>query len=122
MTRCTSYAKVMALLKGGLVLFFIVSNLHSKAQSEKAGQPSAKHHVYNVSVDGNDANDGSLSKPLRSIMAAANKAMPGDVITVHQGIYREQITPPRGGNSNDERIIYQAAKGEKVVIKGSEII
>jgi alpha-N-arabinofuranosidase len=112
----------MALLKGGLVLFFIVSNLHSKAQSEKAGQPSAKHHVYNVSVDGNDANDGSLSKPLRSIMAAANKAMPGDVITVHQGIYREQITPPRGGNSNDERIIYQAAKGEKVVIKGSEII
>jgi alpha-N-arabinofuranosidase len=55
-------------------------------------------------------------------MAAAGVAMPGDIITVHAGTYREQITPPRGGNSDEERIVYQAAKGEKVLIKGSEII
>jgi alpha-L-arabinofuranosidase len=63
-----------------------------------------------------------LAKPFKTIMAAANVAMPGDVITVHAGVYREQITPPRGGNSELERIVYQAAKGEKVEIKGSEII
>lgn len=48
--------------------------------------------------------------------------MPGDVITVHAGVYREQIAPPRGGNSDSERIVYEAAPGEKVEIKGSEII
>src|SRR6185312_12456439 len=52
----------------------------------------------------------------------ANVAMPGDVITVHAGIYREQINPPRGGDADNKRITYQAAKGEKVAIKGSEVI
>src|ERR1700741_1216959 len=67
---------------------------------------------YHVSVNGNDANDGSQSKPFKTISAAANVAMPGDVITVHAGVYREQVTPLRGGNSEQERIVYQAAKGE----------
>jgi alpha-N-arabinofuranosidase len=77
---------------------------------------------YHVAVNGSDTNDGSLAKPFKTIMAAANVAMPGDVITVHAGIYREQITPPRGGDSDSKRITYQAAKGEKVAIKGSEVI
>jgi alpha-L-arabinofuranosidase len=77
---------------------------------------------YHVAVTGNDSNDGTLLKPLKTISAAAKIAMPGDVITVHSGIYREQITPPRGGNSEKERIVYQAAPDERVEIKGSEII
>ncbi|KFC60261.1 hypothetical protein FEM08_09620 [Flavobacterium gilvum] len=55
-------------------------------------------------------------------MAAANKAMPGDIITVHGGTYRERVTPPRGGESNTKRIVYRAASGEKVIITGSEIV
>lgn len=78
---------------------------------------------YHVSIaKGNDINKGTKEKPLKSIMAAANKAMPGDVITVHAGVYREQITPPRGGTSDKKRITYQAAPGEKVVITGSESV
>lgn len=46
--------------------------------------------------------------------------MPGDVITVHAGIYREWVNPPRGGESDAKRITYQSAKGEKVIITGSE--
>ena len=38
---------------------------------------------------------------------------PGDIITVHEGIYREQIIPIRGGESDTKRIIYQAATGAK---------
>jgi alpha-N-arabinofuranosidase len=41
---------------------------------------------------------------------------------VHKGVYRERINPPRGGISDDKRIVYQAAAGEKVIIKGSEVI
>ena len=77
---------------------------------------------YHVSVNGIDNNDGSTSKPFRTISAAAQVAQPGDVITVHEGNYRERVTPPRGGVSDSKRIIYQAAKGEKVVIKGSEVV
>lgn len=83
---------------------------------------NGQHKEYNVSVYGNDSADGSARHPFRTIMAAANVAMPGDVITVHAGTYREEITPPRGGNSDRERIVYRAAKGERVIIKGSEII
>jgi hypothetical protein len=79
-------------------------------------------HVFHVSVMGNDNNSGSKSRPLRTISAAARLAQPGDIITVHQGVYRERIDPPRGGISDTRRIIYQAAQGEKVEIKGSEII
>jgi len=92
------------------------------AQTNIAVKQYSHSKEYHVSVNGNDENDGSLAKPFKTISAAANVAMPGDVITVHAGVYREQITPPRGGNSEQERIVYQAAKGEKVEIKGSEVI
>ncbi len=75
-----------------------------------------------VAVTGNDANGGASSAPLKTISAAAKLAQPGDVITVHEGTYRERVTPPRGGDSDSSRIVYQAAPGEKVVIKGSEVI
>jgi len=76
--------------------------------------------AYHVSVKGNDANDGSKSRPFKTISAAARIAQPGEVITVHEGVYRERVTPPRGGESDKKRITYQAAPGEKVVITGSE--
>lgn len=59
---------------------------------------------------------------MRTITAAARLAQPGDVITVHEGTYRERVTPPRGGSSERRRITYRAAPGETVVIKGSEVI
>lgn len=77
---------------------------------------------YHVSLVGNDSWEGSLTAPLRTISAAADKAQPGDVITVHEGTYRERINPPCGGESDARRIVYQAAVGEKVEIKGSEIM
>ncbi len=75
---------------------------------------------YHVRTDGNDGNEGSREAPLRTIQAAANRAVPGDVITVHGGVYRERVNPPRGGESDARRIVYQAAPGERVAIKGSE--
>ena len=84
--------------------------------------PIASAMEYHVSVIGNDQNDGSPSKPFRTITSAAQIAQPGDVITVHEGTYREKIIPPRGGDSDARRIVYQAAPGEKVSIKGSEEI
>ena len=77
---------------------------------------------FHISVNGSDTNDGSASKPFKTISAAAQAAQPGDGITVHEGIYRERVTPPRGGESDAKRIVYQAASGEKVEIRGSEVV
>jgi len=75
-----------------------------------------------VSPLGNDSFDGSSSSPLLTISAAAALAEPGDLVTVHAGTYRERIDPPRGGTGDDRRIVYRAAPGDEVVVKGSEVV
>ncbi|GAB3346936.1 hypothetical protein GCM10027566_00410 [Arachidicoccus ginsenosidivorans] len=100
----------------------IILTLSLVATLPVRSQNSSLPKHYFVAKTGSDQADGSKAHPFKTISAAASKAMPGDDITVHAGVYREQITPPRGGNSATERIVYQAAKGEKVVIKGSEKI
>jgi alpha-N-arabinofuranosidase len=77
---------------------------------------------FHVAVNGKDSNPGTQEAPLRTIQRAADLAQPGDVITVHEGVYRERVNPPRGGQSDALRIVYQAAPGEKVEIKGSEVV
>ena len=77
---------------------------------------------YHVRLTGNDAKDGSVSNPFKTISHAARIAKAGDVVTVHEGTYREYVIPENGGSDENHRIVYQAAKGEKVTIKGSEII
>ena len=77
---------------------------------------------FHVAPNGNDANPGTPAAALRTIQRAAELAQPGDVITVHAGVYRERVNPPRGGLSDAKRIVYQAAPGEKVEIKGSEVV
>ena len=83
---------------------------------------AAEANQYHVSVKGDDTDAGTAAEPFRTISRAAGVAEAGDVITVHEGTYRERINPPRGGTSAQNRIVYQAAAGERVVIKGSEVI
>ncbi len=83
---------------------------------------AAQATEFHVATKGNDANSGSKKAPFHTIQRAADAAQPGDTITVHAGVYRERINPPRGGRSDKKRITYQAAPGEEVVITGSEIV
>ncbi len=77
---------------------------------------------YHVAKTGDDSNNGTSESPFLTIQAAADVAEAGDVITIHKGVYRESISPPRGSDSKSNPIVYQAAAGEKVEIKGSEVI
>jgi hypothetical protein len=76
--------------------------------------------VYHVTTTGSDSGDGSETTPFRTINRAAALARPGDTVLVHEGEYREWVAPARGGLSDQRRITYEAAAGERVVIKGSE--
>ncbi len=79
------------------------------------------NHIH-VAKSGNDNNVGSIQSPLLTIQAAAERATPGDTVLVHEGIYRERVSPVRGGTGPDRRIVYEAAQGETVVISGGEVI
>ena len=77
---------------------------------------------YHVAVTGCDSNSGPKDQPFRTISRAASLAMPGDRVIVHEGEYREWVKPAQGGTGSVSRITYEAAEGERVVIKGSERI
>ena len=77
---------------------------------------------YHVSIQGSDLREGSINNPFRTISKAASVAVAGDTVIVHAGVYREWVKPENAGESDSKRIIYKAADGENVVIKGSEHI
>ena len=105
---------------GDITEFFLNGDNAPERRSNYRFQ--AGNTEYHVSINGKDTNEGSELNPFRTISNAAQKAQPGDVITVHAGTYRERVNPPRGGTSDSRRITYQAAPGEKVEIKGSEVV
>jgi len=75
-----------------------------------------------VSRLGSDSVGGDAGHPYLTIGKAATEAEAGDVVMVHAGTYREWVRPARGGTGEDRRIVYRAALGEEVIIKGSERI
>ena len=77
--------------------------------------------IYHISVNGCDYCTGGERDPFRTISHAAAIAQPGDTVRVHEGEYREWVDPQNAGTC-EERIIYEAAPGEHVVIKGSELL
>lgn len=76
--------------------------------------------VYVVSPAGDDAAGGNAEHPLRTISEAAERAMPGDVVLVRAGVYRERVSPSRGGEAG-KPITYRAEKLGSVFVRGSEL-
>ena len=78
--------------------------------------------IYYVSKNGCDSAPGTQEAPFLTINRAASVAAPGDTVRVYGGVYREWVDPKCGGLNELTRITYEAVPGEKVVIKGSEIV
>ena len=76
--------------------------------------------TYYVSTPGDNNNIGNIKAPFRTIQKAADLAQPGDTIFVMEGIYRERVSPPRGG-SEGLAIVYMGEPGKNVIIKGSDV-
>jgi len=65
--------------------------------------------------------NGSVAAPYRSIGAAVAQARPGDTILVGPGIYREKISPPRGGEPGLP-IILRSEVPYAAIVRGSEVL
>jgi len=76
-------------------------------------------HVNNQDPHSCDRNEGTLTKPLKTINAAAQIATPGTRVLIHGGVYRETVRPAQGGLGPEKMISYEAYQGQEVVIKAS---
>ena len=74
---------------------------------------------YCVAPTGDNAWPGTRAKPFRTIQKAADVMQPGDTCTVRGGTYREAVRPKRSG-AEGTPIRFIAAKGERVVLDGTE--
>ncbi|MGQ9574871.1 MAG: right-handed parallel beta-helix repeat-containing protein [Thermoguttaceae bacterium] len=83
---------------------------------------AANAREIHVARSGNDQNAGTADAPYLTINKAAQEALPGDTVVIHEGTYREWVKPARGGDSDARRITYRAAERGKAVLKGSERI
>lgn len=83
------------------------------------------YHIYAADIyvgnQGLDTNPGTREKPLRTLSRAAERAKAGDTVIIHGGIYRETLTVRHSGTA-DRSLTFVAAKGEKVVLSGSDTV
>ncbi|MDR3334161.1 MAG: right-handed parallel beta-helix repeat-containing protein [Treponema sp.] len=68
-----------------------------------------------------DVNPGDKERPFKTINAAAQVATPGVKVIIRGGEYRETVKPAQGGSGPEAMIAYEAAPGEKVIIKASVV-
>lgn len=78
------------------------------------------YHVACKHPGASDDNPGTAEKPFASIGRAAGCLQPGEKVLVHEGIYRECVSPSRGGTGPDRMIAYEGVPGETVVIRASD--
>src|SRR5215831_14019754 len=77
--------------------------------------------VRQAGTNASDTADGSRDHPLRTINAAAQLAEAGDIITVGAGIYREWISPARGGTARAP-ILYRSVPEHTAIVRGTDVL
>ena len=88
-----------------------------QTRSDRLIEPTGR--VLYVSPLGNDSNPGTSSNaPLLTIQQAANLSRPGDLILIQPGTYRESVTIPRSGTSNQPIVFRGNSSG--VILDGSD--
>jgi len=88
---------------------------------DDATQYQRVYHVACSHPGASDEDPGTAEQPFATIGRAAAILQPGEKVVVHGGVYRECVCPARGGAGPDRMIAYEAAPGEEVWIKGSEV-
>ncbi|WP_340639489.1 right-handed parallel beta-helix repeat-containing protein [Bacillus atrophaeus] len=70
-----------------------------------------------VSPDGNDQNEGTKTKPFRTLKHAAEKAVAGTTVLIRKGTYKETLEVKHSG-TNGKPITFRNYQNEQVVISG----
>ena len=77
------------------------------------------YYVDNRNPHAADSNPGTKQLPFLTLSRAAEVLAPGERVVIMAGVYRERVSPARGGTGADRMISYEAAPGAEVIVKGS---
>ena len=80
------------------------------------------YFVDNGNHAASDSNPGTNERPFATINKAAQVLQPGERVIIRKGVYRERVTPVRGGTGPDKIISYEAEPGAEVIVKGSRVV
>jgi parallel beta-helix repeat protein len=117
-----SWMAIAALL--GMAICCLGALAQSGTEKNQGATVSGEGRIWVVAQDNSRASDqgpGTAEEPFKTISRAAERAEPGDEVLVHAGVYRERVAPARGGVAG-RPIVYMAAPGEAVIVKGSDIL
>lgn len=97
-----------------LLLFFFTTFFAASANAREWSVRGEDPNAF-------DSGDGSVSHPLRTINAAAQRAQPGDIITVGPGIYHEWVSPAQGGSQTAPNV-YRSVPEHGAIVRGTDIL
>jgi hypothetical protein len=89
---------------------------------EQPLQFTKTYYVDNRNPQASDSNPGTQNLPFLTINTAAQVLQPGERVVIASGVYRERVSPARGGTGPGKMISYEAAPGAQVVVKGSRLV
>ncbi len=79
-------------------------------------------NLYFVSESiGIDTNPGTSHQPFRTIQKAASLMVAGDACFIHQGVYREMVTPANLGTAK-KPILFLAYPNESPIVSGANLL
>jgi parallel beta-helix repeat protein len=80
---------------------------------------AATYHVAQRSTAASDENSGTARQPWKTLARATRHLLPGDIVLVHAGVYRETLAIRNSGTASAP-ITLRAAEGEQPVISGAD--
>ncbi|WP_433957900.1 DUF1565 domain-containing protein [Cytobacillus horneckiae] len=103
--------KMIIILLAAAAITVVISLNISKAEQDKT--------LY-VAVNGNDQNDGTKSKPFRTIKKAALEAKAGTTVFIRKGTYDEKLVIKHSGTKS-KPIIFKPNKNDQVILSGKDV-
>ncbi len=107
-----------------LLTIFLVGSAFGQANVNESLETAT---LYVDTVNGNDSNSGTQSKPLKTIGAAATKAETnnqssiGTKVIINPGTYRESIKLSKNNKDTSLPITFQAATNGTVIVSGATV-
>ena len=93
----------------------------SDKRDNKSNKDRTTFFVDSCNPSAADTNPGTREAPLKTISAAAAKAVAGDTVIVRPGTYRESVKLANSGEK-DNPIIFRSEEPRKAILCGSDII
>ena len=81
----------------------------------------ARYEVSQNNPVANDDGPGTAGMPWKTISKAAETVKSGDIVIIHEGVYRERVVVKTSGTA-DQPVRFEAAPGERVVLTGADQI